>query len=131
MEPSLCVEGCGFYGITENRNMCSKCYQNFLKQEMFSKFNNLTTREERRDADDNASSTVTTSVENLSCEKKRCDSCNKKVGLTGITCRCGNLFCGRHRLPEVHKCNFDYKSAAREVLTKQNPVCKADKLQRI
>merc|ERR1712012_1503986 len=33
----------------------------------------------------------------------------KKVGLTGFTCRCGGLFCSIHRYSDKHDCNFDYK----------------------
>ncbi|XP_012090386.1 zinc finger A20 and AN1 domain-containing stress-associated protein 1 [Jatropha curcas] len=78
-----------------------------------------------------------TSVNNFSfgssmCIKNRCNRCNKRVGLTGFECRCGNLFCGKHRYPEEHKCSFDFKAFGREVLLKQNPAAGyANKLQRI
>merc|ERR1719430_2110033 len=29
-------------------------------------------------------------------KKNRCASCKKKLGLTGFTCRCGELFCSIH-----------------------------------
>ncbi|KAF7811862.1 zinc finger A20 and AN1 domain-containing stress-associated protein 5-like [Senna tora] len=67
-------------------------------------------------------------------EKKksnRCKSCNKKVGLTGFQCRCGDLFCGKHRYPEEHSCTVNFKQIGREILIKQNPVIKADKLDKI
>ncbi|KAJ9139966.1 hypothetical protein P3X46_030657 [Hevea brasiliensis] len=60
--------------------------------------------------------------------KRVCSTCNKRVGLTGFECRCGNLFCGKHRYPEEHSCGFDYKAYAREIMLKQNQVCEADKL---
>lgn len=44
------------------------------------------------------------------CGKKICFVCRKKVGLIGITCRCGELFCGLHRYAEEHNCTFDYKN---------------------
>ncbi|KAF4397530.1 hypothetical protein G4B88_027270 [Cannabis sativa] len=31
---NLCVKGCGFYGRVENRNMCSKCYKDFIMEEI-------------------------------------------------------------------------------------------------
>jgi hypothetical protein len=42
--------------------------------------------------------------------KKRCFECNKKVGFTGVECKCGFIFCGTHRYPELHACDFDFKS---------------------
>jgi hypothetical protein len=60
----------------------------------------------------------------------RCQSCRKKVGLTGFKCRCGHLFCGQHRYAEDHACTFDYKSAARERLAAANPTVVADKVAR-
>ncbi|RYQ85739.1 zinc finger A20 and AN1 domain-containing stress-associated protein 1-like [Arachis ipaensis] len=65
---------------------------------------------------------------NNNATKKRCKRCNKKVGLIGFECRCGDLFCGRHRYPEVHECEFNFKDIGRNILTKQNPLCIRDKL---
>lgn len=62
---------------------------------------------------------------------KRCNSCNKRVGLTGFNCRCGNLFCAVHRYSDKHGCPFDYRTAARDAIAKANPVVKAEKLDKI
>jgi len=51
----------------------------------------------------------------------RCKKCAKKIGLTGIKCRCAEHFCGAHRYPEEHLCPFDYRTKAKEELTKANP----------
>ena len=32
-------------------------------------------------------------------KKKRCPICNKKIKLTDMECRCGNIYCMEHRLP--------------------------------
>jgi len=61
----------------------------------------------------------------------RCHVCNKRVGLTGFTCRCEGLFCGEHRYDNKHDCPFDYKTMEREELRKNNPVIKSEKIQRI
>ncbi|XP_072972464.1 zinc finger AN1 domain-containing stress-associated protein 15-like [Typha angustifolia] len=61
----------------------------------------------------------------------RCSSCKKKVGLTGFRCRCGELFCGRHRYSDIHDCSFDYKAAGREEILKNNPVVRAAKIIKI
>jgi predicted nucleic acid binding AN1-type Zn finger protein len=60
--------------------------------------------------------------------KSRCFECNKKVGLTGFTCRCGFVYCGTHRYADQHRCAFDYKTADRAVLEKQNQRVVAEKL---
>jgi hypothetical protein len=51
---------------------------------------------------------------------KRCYECNKKIGLTGIQCRCQYYFCGLHRYPNEHKCTFDYVNMERKILTEKN-----------
>ncbi|XP_047069602.1 zinc finger A20 and AN1 domain-containing stress-associated protein 11-like [Lolium rigidum] len=60
----------------------------------------------------------------------RCHSCRKRVGLTGFRCRCGEMFCGSHRYSDRHDCSFDYKSAARDAIAKENPVVRAAKIVR-
>ncbi|XP_034458216.1 AN1-type zinc finger protein 5-like [Hippoglossus hippoglossus] len=64
-------------------------------------------------------------------KKNRCFLCRKKIGLTGFDCRCGNLFCGIHRYSDKHNCPYDYKAEAAAKIRKENPVCVADKIQRI
>jgi len=61
----------------------------------------------------------------------RCFNCNKKVGLGGFQCRCGNVFCSHHRHADQHNCTYDYKSAAREQLVKANPLVTGTKVEKI
>ncbi|KAG0504052.1 hypothetical protein HPP92_004124 [Vanilla planifolia] len=61
----------------------------------------------------------------------RCLSCRKRVGLTGFRCRCGDLFCSRHRYSDTHDCSYDYKAAGREEISKANPVIRAAKIIKI
>ncbi|MFS7977330.1 putative transcription regulator A20-like family [Helianthus anomalus] len=37
----------------------------------------------------------------------RCSGCRKRVGLTGLRCRCGDLFCSEHRYSDRHDCSED------------------------
>lgn len=64
-------------------------------------------------------------------EVNRCSGCRRKVGLTGFRCRCGELFCGEHRYSDRHDCNYDYKSAGREAIARENPVVKAAKIIKV
>jgi hypothetical protein len=64
-------------------------------------------------------------------QPSRCLTCRRRVGLTGFKCRCGMVFCGTHRYPEQHDCEFDFKSLGKQQIAKANPVVKGEKLQKI
>ena len=63
-------------------------------------------------------------------KKKRCPICKKKLKLTDMECRCGNIYCLEHRLPEAHCCTKlnDCKNNAFNInqnkLQKEKTVCK-------
>ncbi|OMO97992.1 Zinc finger, AN1-type [Corchorus olitorius] len=154
MVPKLCLKGCGFHGSPQTDNLCSQCCKDFLKAELQNRRNPVdqnplisATNDEPpkfcftfndpfrvNNIDTSCFSFGSTNSNNsgaavLTNTKNRCDTCNKRVGLTGFDCPCGNLFCGKHRYPEEHGCCVDFKSIGREALVKDNPVCKGDKLQ--
>jgi len=62
--------------------------------------------------------------------RMRCFECRKKVGLTGIECSCGFVFCGVHRYPNNHNCDFDFKADARArfLATATNKAAVVDKI---
>ena len=64
-------------------------------------------------------------------KKKRCPICNKKLSLMDYTCRCGNSYCIKHRMPEDHQCVFDFQKLGKDILDKKNPQVVADKLVKI
>jgi len=64
-------------------------------------------------------------------KKARCETCRKKVGLTGFTCRCGGLYCGLHRYSDKHSCQFDYKTHSKNELEKKNGKITAEKVVKI
>uniref|UniRef100_A0A803MBX0 AN1-type domain-containing protein n=1 Tax=Chenopodium quinoa TaxID=63459 RepID=A0A803MBX0_CHEQI len=63
----------------------------------------------------------------------RCGACKKRIKLIGFMCRCGGVYCGLHRYPEVHSCGFDHKALGRHALSKTLHACafKATKLNYI
>lgn len=144
--PRPCERLCGFYGNPATHDLCSTCYKDYKKQLEAVKLaaknkkssaaaiaevsSTKTTNNVGTDAVDAETSTKTIAGDAITTRKttNRCHICNKKVGLLGFTCRCGGRFCGVHRYPEVHSCKWDFKTSGRVVLAKENPVCKADKL---
>jgi len=45
-----------------------------------------------------------------------CATCNKKTGIVPFDCKCGSVFCAKHRYPEEHACTFDFKTEERNKL---------------
>ncbi|XP_016483095.2 putative zinc finger A20 and AN1 domain-containing stress-associated protein 8 [Nicotiana tabacum] len=125
---SLCARGCGFYGNPNNHNICSQFYKAFLKEESAKSAIALSEKLYFLIVDDTVK---TENDEGLTknTKIKRCNSCKKKVGLVGFSCKCGGIFCRIHRYPEEHACTFNFKSMGRALLAKENLLCKADKLE--
>ncbi|GER45194.1 A20/AN1-like zinc finger family protein [Striga asiatica] len=137
---ALCVS-CGVAGshAPAASSLCQKCF-------------NLTAEARRRDSAERSlrsGSTARSSPEGTSDlpqtsgdpgkeeaeaarrEVSRCSGCRRKVGLAGFRCRCGEVFCASHRYSDRHDCSYDYKSAGREAIARENPVVKAAKLVKI
>lgn len=64
-------------------------------------------------------------------KKNKCQTCKKKVGLTGFDCRCGGLFCSIHRYSDKHECSFDYKAMGEKEISSNNPMVVAQKIAKI
>lgn len=60
---------------------------------------------------------------------ERCKFCKKKSYIN-ITCKCGNSYCIKHRLPEIHECSKmeEFKKLAYEKNNKNLIYVKTDKL---
>jgi len=56
-----------------------------------------------------------------------CKICSKRSVYNTI-CRCGHHVCVKHRFPDNHNCDFDYKKEGKELLRSKLPIVIADKL---
>ena len=66
-------------------------------------------------------------------KKKRCNVCNKKVTIISFTCKCSqiNLYCSKHRMPELHSCTYDWVKEGKDKIMKENPKIKTSTLEKI
>lgn len=142
---TLCINNCGVVATPTTNNMCQKCFNatttstSNSMQRAHVRSGSL--RSPTRSTPD--TSVPVDLVEDQKIEKvievtkpltkvvSRCSGCRKRVGLTGFRCRCGDLFCAEHRYSDRHDCTYDYKTAGREMIARENPVVKAAKIVRI
>ncbi|KAI3719133.1 hypothetical protein L6452_20027 [Arctium lappa] len=146
---TLCINNCGVVGNPATNNMCQKCFNatttTTTSQRARSSRSSSSRSASPRDVlsvdlvldrtvvvlDEELKETEITDAVVVKKEVNRCSGCRKRVGLTGFRCRCGDLFCAEHRYSDRHDCSYDYKTAGREAIARDNPVVKAAKIVRI
>jgi len=113
--PTLCFKGCGFFGMTKFRGMCSVCYN----KESSTRRKDLKRRWRMAMTKIRAVRRFKLSLRPVQTNKTRCWKCNRKVGITGIECRCGYIFCGKDRYASEHDCPYDFKKAHQKKINKR------------
>jgi len=57
-------------------------------------------------------------------------NCNKRLKLTDYKCKCNNIYCSIHRIPETHDCDFDYKNSINKEKIIENMRCVSSKIEK-
>lgn len=104
--------------------------------EDLTKYNNIEKDNNEKDNNDNQNESEMNINKYTIKKKKRCNfiDCNKKISqidMISNICKCNFIFCYNHKMPESHKCTFNYKQNAQIKLKQNNPIIKASKLNRI
>ncbi|GMH19001.1 hypothetical protein Nepgr_020842 [Nepenthes gracilis] len=152
---TLCVNNCGFTGSPATNNMCQKCFNSASSGGIMASYKvpgaescrSGSSMSPGRPSDPSANGAggdLEDQDQKLAVEAERlkqtaaikrgvnrCSGCQRKVGLTGFRCRCGELFCAEHRYSDRHDCSYDYKAAGREAIARENPVVKAAKIVKV
>ncbi|KAF3612902.1 putative chaperone protein dnaJ 6-like, partial [Capsicum annuum] len=136
-DPVLCINDCDFFGSAASMNMCSKCQKDMilLKQE-HAKFVVASSKDvvRRSSSSDEsklalagaavASADLASQISQVKSKEgfKKRTACRKHVGLTGFSCKCGDLFCAVHHYSDKHNCLFNYRNAGQNAIAKANPI---------
>uniref|UniRef100_A0A1J3D7L3 Zinc finger A20 and AN1 domain-containing stress-associated protein 5 n=1 Tax=Noccaea caerulescens TaxID=107243 RepID=A0A1J3D7L3_NOCCA len=135
---TLCSNNCGVTANPATNNMCQKCFNASVAAVSAGVDSGSILKRSARSLNLRSSpAKVVIRSREIDPVKRdqqivnRCSGCRKKVGLTGFRCRCGDLFCSEHRYSDRHDCSYDYKTAGREAIARENPVVKAAKMVKV
>lgn len=140
--PKLCVKNCGFFGSTQFEGMCSSCFSKSGKKAAPSSSSSsvnaaaapkMTSRRRLKRAINvvRAVKRFRISKRKVQEDSTKCWTCKKKIGILGIECKCGYIFCSTHRFPAIHECDFDHARLHKKKLVKENPTLASDKMDKV
>ncbi|PHT99714.1 Zinc finger A20 and AN1 domain-containing stress-associated protein 8 [Capsicum chinense] len=145
-DPVLCINDYDFFSSAATMNMCFKCQKDMilLKQENAKLAAASSEEVVRRSSSSDelelalvgaavASADLASQISQVKSKEglKKCTACLKRVGLTGFSWKCGDLFCAVHHYSDKHNCSFDYRNAGQNAIAKANPIIIAEKLNKI
>lgn len=62
--------------------------------------------------------------------KETCHKCNRSTYLA-IQCRCGFMFCTKHKNPHQHDCKYNFRDVKRKELENKIPKTESGKITKI
>ncbi|PHT31106.1 hypothetical protein CQW23_27443 [Capsicum baccatum] len=142
----LCINDCDFLGSTATMNLCSKCQKDMilLKKEheklAAASSKDVVCRCSSSDVSELALAGAVVAFAYLASQIsqikskegfKKCTTCRKCVGLTGFSCKYGDLFFAVHHYSDKHNFPFHYRNAGRNVIAKANPIIVPEKVNKI
>lgn len=113
IKPKSCKKCFNFYLNLKN-GFCTKC----LIQRNFKSDLNIFSEKNNEDILFNKK-IKTLKIDLKQFDHNKCWICQKKLGIRGFKCRCTFTFCKKHKMPEEHKCKFDFKKAGKKNLKKE------------
>ncbi|CDW56960.1 zf-AN1 domain containing protein [Trichuris trichiura] len=122
---TLCVKCCSRDAPISKSGLCQKCTAASQKRDK----STVAETSESVHGTSTKNGQTTKNAEN--CSKNRCVMCGKKLGVIAFECYCGKAFCNMHRMPEDHKCTFDFKKLGREMVRKNNPKILPRKIEKL
>ncbi|PHT29539.1 Zinc finger A20 and AN1 domain-containing stress-associated protein 8 [Capsicum baccatum] len=145
-DPMLCINECDFFGSAAMMNMCSMFQKDMILQKQehakLAASSNKDVIHKSLSSDESEHAFASTAIASadlayqISQVKskegfKNCTACRKRVGLTGFSCKCGDLFCAVHHYSDKHNCMFDYRNAGQNAIAEANPIIVAENLSKI
>ncbi|KAF3614148.1 putative chaperone protein dnaJ 6-like [Capsicum annuum] len=145
-DPVLCIYDCDFFGSTTTMNMCSRYQKDMilLKKEhaklAAASSKDVVRRSSSSDESDLALAGAAVVFADLASQisqvkskegLKKCTACRKRVGLTGFSFKCGDLFYAVYHYSDKHNFPFDYRNAGQNAIAKANCIIVAEKLNKI
>jgi hypothetical protein len=126
-KPKKCPNDCGFFGSERFGGICSVCHEKKMKNQPKAYKKKLHMAMVKLSAVHRFKMADRLKQKH----KNRCWTCSRKIGITGIECRCGYIFCGQHRYAYMHDCTFDHKGLHKNKLRKDNKQIVKSKFDRV
>ncbi|KAL3308874.1 Candidapepsin-3 [Cichlidogyrus casuarinus] len=143
--PSLCQAQCGFYAGFDG--YCSKCHQDMLKNVSDSQTQRKTPEPKVLPTlpvaavdptpETSASTAAPEPLPDADKEQHKpsapaaCWTCRRRLKLMPFDCQCGGQFCSEHRYTDKHNCPFDFQSAEKVQIARNNPQIVSSKVHKI
>lgn len=122
LEPKLCKNGCGFFGTVRTKGLCSNCFTTFSETK-----NSADTISSDSPASEPTRISTIEPTRISTSEPTRCMQCKRKLGIIPYLCKCGHVYCAKHRFEFDHDCQYNHNLIKKFSLEE----CKPEKIKKI